>query len=280
MVPGALTRLSPSRCASPDRGWTKPAYPSGIATATPVPTRARWNGASSTSSATVRSAPASPGSAYRGGAPPGEVSWTGTSSWGGTSGGGTSGTAATLAAPRRVAGPAGPGAGSQLGADPVGQQLGGAAVGAARDPGAGKEGRGGGDGPGEPSRDAPAQLLQPGAAQDRDDARAGVDGSPARPRGEVGGGPLAGIAGGPPAVELVQLADQHHLDGGGDDRLGTQRDRQGDEGRGREPLRGRQSAGARADGGGDPRRPGDQGVGDLLVGRSGVGRAEPLGVAD
>src|SRR6476661_8320131 len=61
-----------------------------MATATPVPTSARWKGASSTSSAAVRSAPASPGSAYRGGTASSPVSRTGTSS------SGISGTTATL----------------------------------------------------------------------------------------------------------------------------------------------------------------------------------------
>ena len=36
MVPGLLTIESPTRAANPDRGWTSPTMPSGIATAIPV----------------------------------------------------------------------------------------------------------------------------------------------------------------------------------------------------------------------------------------------------
>src|SRR5688500_14826583 len=125
MVPGALTRLRPSRWASPERGWTNPAYPSGMATATPVPTSARSNGASSTSSASERSAPASPGRAYTGGDASGEVSRTGTSS----SGVG-SGTSATLAA-----------GGTEVGEDQGGERLGRPAVELAADGGADQQGR-------------------------------------------------------------------------------------------------------------------------------------------
>src|SRR6476661_3807564 len=50
----------PCRAASPERGWTKPAWPSGIATARPVPTSARSPGPSSTLSLAERSRPASP----------------------------------------------------------------------------------------------------------------------------------------------------------------------------------------------------------------------------
>ena len=35
----------PCRAARPERGWTKPAWPSGIATERPVPTAARSPGA-------------------------------------------------------------------------------------------------------------------------------------------------------------------------------------------------------------------------------------------
>ena len=41
-----VTTAIPCRAARPDRGWTKPAYPSGIATASPVPTSARSPGPS------------------------------------------------------------------------------------------------------------------------------------------------------------------------------------------------------------------------------------------
>ena len=50
----------PCRAARPERGWTKPAWPSGIATARPVPTVARSPGPSSTRSHAERSRPASP----------------------------------------------------------------------------------------------------------------------------------------------------------------------------------------------------------------------------
>src|SRR3954465_14267830 len=49
----------PWRMASPERGWTKPACPAGIATVSPVPTRARSPGPSSTRSYAARSSPAS-----------------------------------------------------------------------------------------------------------------------------------------------------------------------------------------------------------------------------
>src|SRR5215213_208284 len=165
MVPGAFTRLSPSRCASPERGCTKPAYPSGMATATPVPTRARWKGASSTSSATDRSAPASPGSAYRGGTASSEVSRTGTSS------SGISGTSATLAAPRPeprrtvptrdlgiVAG------GPEVGDDALGERLGGAAVAPSGDRGPDQERGGSRHRAGQLARHPAAQRPHPGAA--------------------------------------------------------------------------------------------------------------------
>ena len=51
IVPGLLTIESPTRAAKPERGWTRPTMPYGIATAIPVGTSARWPGASSTSSA-------------------------------------------------------------------------------------------------------------------------------------------------------------------------------------------------------------------------------------
>ena len=44
MVPGLLTIESPTRAANPERGWTKPTIPNGMATATPVRTRARLPG--------------------------------------------------------------------------------------------------------------------------------------------------------------------------------------------------------------------------------------------
>src|SRR5579864_1264740 len=58
--PGVFTIVIPWRRASPERGCTKPAKPSGIATARPVPTVARSPGPSSTRSHAVRSRPASP----------------------------------------------------------------------------------------------------------------------------------------------------------------------------------------------------------------------------
>src|SRR3954470_11403967 len=116
MVPGALGGAGRSGWASPERGCTKPASPSGIATATPVPTSARCSGASSTSSATARSAPASPGRAYRGAVASGELRRTGTS----TSGREGSGTQPTLAAPLPAV--------AEVVQHPAGQVLGGPAV--------------------------------------------------------------------------------------------------------------------------------------------------------
>src|SRR6202044_3962072 len=71
MVPGLLTIESPTRAANPDRGCTSPTIPTGMATATPVPTSARCPGASSTSSALYRSTPASPWWARAGSGSPG-----------------------------------------------------------------------------------------------------------------------------------------------------------------------------------------------------------------
>ena len=56
---GATAR--PCRAARPERGTTRPACPSGIATAIPVPTTARSPGSSVTRSQETRSRPASPG---------------------------------------------------------------------------------------------------------------------------------------------------------------------------------------------------------------------------
>src|ERR1700729_337679 len=70
-VPGAFTSVTPCFAARPERGCTNAAYPSGSAMASPVRTSARSPGASSTSSAAVRSAPASPGWAYDGSGTPG-----------------------------------------------------------------------------------------------------------------------------------------------------------------------------------------------------------------
>src|SRR5918996_1759473 len=66
MSPGELTTPIPCRAARPERGWTKPAYPSGISTATPVPTSARSPGSRVTSSHAARSRPASPSYAWVG----------------------------------------------------------------------------------------------------------------------------------------------------------------------------------------------------------------------
>src|ERR1039458_3547331 len=60
-VPGAFTIVIPCFAASPERGCTNAAYPSGSAMATPVGTTARSPGPSSTSTAATRSMPASPG---------------------------------------------------------------------------------------------------------------------------------------------------------------------------------------------------------------------------
>src|SRR5262249_11868946 len=64
--PGEFTTPIPFRAARPERGCTKPAYPSGISTAIPVPTSARSPGASVSASQAARSMPASPSYACRG----------------------------------------------------------------------------------------------------------------------------------------------------------------------------------------------------------------------
>ena len=57
--PGAFTSAMPWRAARPERGSTRPAWPSGIATAIPVPTLARSPGPIVAASAARRSQPAS-----------------------------------------------------------------------------------------------------------------------------------------------------------------------------------------------------------------------------
>src|SRR6478672_11500902 len=60
MSPGVLRQVMPCLSARPERGSTKPAYPDGIATASPVGTSARPPpAASSTASRAWRSYPAS-----------------------------------------------------------------------------------------------------------------------------------------------------------------------------------------------------------------------------
>src|SRR4028118_416056 len=66
MSPGVLTRETPCLTASPLLGKTSPAYPSGIAIETPVPTTARPPGGSFASSTERRSYPASAPSAPAG----------------------------------------------------------------------------------------------------------------------------------------------------------------------------------------------------------------------
>src|ERR687894_1624709 len=66
MSPGVLIRETPCLTASPLLGKTSPAYPSGIASATPVPTTARPPGLSSAPSTARRSYPASPACALSG----------------------------------------------------------------------------------------------------------------------------------------------------------------------------------------------------------------------
>src|SRR4051812_23222953 len=164
-----------------------------MATATPVPTSARWNGASSTSSATVRSAPASPGNAYRGAVASGELKWTGTS----TSVIGESATGATLTArsPR----------GAQVGQHPVGQSLRRLAVPPAGDRRSQEERRGARDPTGHPPRHPTADRTQTRAAEYRDHGGDGgaLDGALGRPAGQIGRRPVPGVPGGRPAVQLV-----------------------------------------------------------------------------
>src|ERR1043165_6181738 len=66
IVPGAFRTVTPTLAARPERGCTRPTYPSGSSIATPVGTAARPPGGISTPSAAYRSAPASPGCAYVG----------------------------------------------------------------------------------------------------------------------------------------------------------------------------------------------------------------------
>src|SRR4051812_18553692 len=171
-----------------------------MATATPVPTRARCSGASSTSSATARSAPASPGRAYRGAVASGELRWTGTS----TSGREGSGTEPTLAAPSPAV--------AEVVQHPAGQVLGGPAVAAPGDRRAQEQGCGARDAARQPAGHPAAQRPQAGAAEHREEPGAGsgpVDGPLVGPAGQVGGRPGPGVAGSRPAVELVQLAEEH-----------------------------------------------------------------------
>src|SRR5215211_6001254 len=71
--PGALRTPIWCLVASPDRGRTRPAYPSGRAIASPVPIVAPSLGASSALSTAVRSSPASPGYARLGSTAPGQA---------------------------------------------------------------------------------------------------------------------------------------------------------------------------------------------------------------
>src|SRR5690242_21637548 len=66
MVPGLLRQVTPSRSANPERGRTCPAYPSGMASRTPVGTSARSPGVSVTARSARRSRPAAPEVAYEG----------------------------------------------------------------------------------------------------------------------------------------------------------------------------------------------------------------------
>src|SRR4051812_11553020 len=168
-----------------------------MATAAPVPTSARCNGASSTSSATARSAPASPGRAYRGAVAPGELRRTGTS----TSTGVGSGTPPTLVTASAAV--------AEVGQHPAGQVLGGLPVAATGDRRAQQERRGDGDPPRHAPGEAAAHGPQPGGADHRHEPGAGtrpVDGPLLGPAGQVGGRPRTGVAGSRPVVELVQLA--------------------------------------------------------------------------
>src|SRR4051812_8984993 len=164
-----------------------------MATATPVPTSARSNGASCTSSVRVRSAPASPGRAYRGGVAPGAVSRTGTSRGSDTTG--------TLTAPGR--GPRTGRAGSaepapQVAPNPPGEGLRGPEVDPAAECRTDQQRRrrahAAGDAAGQPA----AEGAEPGGAEDGAQGLplTALDGALLGPAGEVGGGPLGGGAGG------------------------------------------------------------------------------------
>src|ERR671913_546916 len=98
----------PQRAASPERGCTKAAYPSGSASASPVGSTARSPGASSAATVVTTSAPASPGSAYAGSGTSGSRRCTRTSTGGGVD-------RARVHPAERVTGPApGAGAGGRL----------------------------------------------------------------------------------------------------------------------------------------------------------------------
>src|SRR3954447_12823098 len=155
-----------------------------MATATPVPTRARWSGASSTSSATARSAPASPGRGYRGVVASGELRRTGTS----TSGREGSGTPQTLAAAFPAV--------AEVGQHPAGQVLGGPAVAPAGDRGPQQEGRGDRDAPDQPPSHPAAHRAQSGGGEGRHQPGTGrpVDGALLPPAGQVGRRPGPGLA--------------------------------------------------------------------------------------
>src|SRR4051812_13271354 len=209
-----------------------------MATATPVPTRARCSGASSTSSATARSAPASPGRAYRGAVASGELRRTGTS----TSGREGSSTPPTLAAPLP--------AGAEVGQHPAGQVLGGPAVAPTGHGGAQQERRGDRDAAGQPAAHPPAQRAQSGRGEGREHhgpARP-VHRALLRPAGQVGGG------GRRPAGGPVQLTEQRGPDRGGEHRLLAALERAGGEGGGRGHTHRPHSPPRRRDGCGSPRR--------------------------
>ena len=100
------------------------------------------------------------------------------------------------------------------------------------------------------------------------------------PAGQVRPGPRAGVAVRASPGQLVQLADEHDLDGGDEHGLRTHLQRDGDQRRRGEPLSGGEPADGRTDAAGEPGRPGDERIGDLGVGRAGVRPAEPLPVPD
>ena len=224
-----------------------------MATATPVPTRARWNGASSTSSVSGqvgagvagqrvarrdglrrrsagRARPARArlghvGDPSRGPRPPCAR---------------RSGPCRAVRSPRTEgARPA------QVGQHPLGEGLGGPAVAAPASAAPSRNGAAVGTAPASPrvSRRRSAaharrrRAASPGRPRRAVDRRAAPTSSPGRPRR------AAGVAGGRPAVQLVQLADQHDLDAGDQHGLRAQLERQRQQGRRREPVRRGQPAG-------------------------------------
>src|SRR3954454_24493726 len=237
-----------------------------MATATPVPTSARSKGARWTSSARERSAPASPGRAYRGRTSSGEVRRTGTSSCGW----GSSGTSATLAAgPRGAKDARSPSSGvgvrrtgtPEIGQHALRERLGGPPVAPSGDGCADQERSCRRYRSGQFPGHRPLQGADPRTAEHRAQTRRGspaVDGALCGPAVQVGTGAAPRVTGRRPAVQLVQLADEDDLDTGDEARLGAKFRGKGEQESGPQPVRRRDPAGGRPDGRGQPGGPGHE----------------------